>query len=219
MRVQPLDDKTAHTVHRIEAFSDIVIGFCLAQLGLNLVLPRAATDATSVWANSTFFIGAFVFIALLWWLHHRTFSTYFVLNTPMILMNFAMLGGLIITLYFFESVVHVAATGQSPVVFFELFVFAFAFVYAMLGGMLAAGLILRRTELAPSDLRWGIGQIVSVVLAVLFFAYLGGYSLAHARRGSIVYIALAAAVTVFVVRRIILPRWLRQAIPDAPVET
>jgi uncharacterized membrane protein len=85
-------------------------------------MPKGAHDVMSVWASVTFFISAFVLIAALWWMHHRMFNTYFVLTTPMILMNFGMLCGLILTLYFFESVVRIASAGQNPNAFFALFV-------------------------------------------------------------------------------------------------
>ena len=210
--MQSHGDKDRHTVHRLEAFSDIVIGFCLAQLGLNLVLPKGAADAISVWGSTTFFITAFIFIALLWWLHHRTFSTYFVLNTPMVIMNFGVLCGLILTLYFFESVVHVAASGQNPVVFFNLFAVSFALVYSLMGTMLLAGVMLRRSEIAPSDVRWAITQLSTIAITALFFV---GAAIASAHHARIIYAAVAAYVLVFLARRILLPRWLRQAIPDA----
>jgi uncharacterized membrane protein len=208
------EDKSYHTVHRLEAFSDIVMGFCLAQLGVNLVMPKSGSDAAGVWANVAFFVAAFLFIALLWWMHHRTFATYFVLNLPMIVMNFAMLCGLILTLYFFESVIHVASAGNDPRIFFALFVYSFALVYALLGGMLLFGIIVRRHELSAADMRWGISQLAGIPIAVIFFVVVGIY-VVMARHGSIAYAAIAVAATVFVIRRIILPRWLRRAIPDA----
>ena len=36
------DEPEKEVVHRLEAFSDIVIGFSLAQLGLSLTLPARA---------------------------------------------------------------------------------------------------------------------------------------------------------------------------------
>ncbi|HET6275620.1 MAG TPA: TMEM175 family protein [Candidatus Cybelea sp.] len=215
--MQKPDDKSQHTIHRLEAFSDVVMGFCLAQLGLNLVLPGGSTDPNAVWGSVAFFIGAFAFIALLWWLHHRTFSTYFVLNTPMIFMNFAMLCALILTLYLFESVMHVSAAGGNGATYFNWFVFAFALVYGLLGVMLAVGLRLRYRELAPADIRWGIGQLTSVVIAVLFFVFVGAYASLGLHHLSIGYVAFAIALTTFILRRVILPRWLRRAVPDTPV--
>lgn len=211
------DDRTAHTVHRLEAFSDIVMGFCLAQLGVNLVMPKNAGDVVDVWASATFFIAAFIVIALLWWLHHRTFTTFFVLTTPTVIMNFGMLCALIVTLYLFESVMHVAAKGQDPSAFFMLFIVSFSVVYALLGAMLLFGIIARRRELAPADLRWGTSQIVSIALAILLSTG-GSYlmmSLAS-HRVSISYVTLVLFAIVFLARRVILPWWLRRWIPDAP---
>ncbi len=54
------DDDSVHTVHRLEAFSDIVIGFCLAELGVNLLLAKSAGDVVSVWESATFFVAAFI---------------------------------------------------------------------------------------------------------------------------------------------------------------
>ncbi len=193
------------------------MGFCLAQLGLNLVLPNKFTAAADVWPSVLLFVTAFSFVALLWWLHHRTFSTYFVLNTPMIVTNFAMLCGLIVTLYFFESVVHVPSSDPTAIVYFNWFAFSFAIVYALLGTMMIAGLCLRFTALPPADIRWAIGQLSSIVIAVLFFVFAGTYATLPVHRFSIGYLAIASGIAAFVVRRVILPGWLRRAIPDAPL--
>jgi uncharacterized membrane protein len=212
MQARAPHDTSQHTVHRIEAFSDIVIGFCLAQLGLSLALPKSATDMLSVWESTTFFIAAFTFIALLWWLHHRTFSTFFVLNIPMVVMNFCVLCGHVLTLYFLESIVRLAGIGQNPATFVAMFVFTFAVVYALLGAMLLVGLVVRRAELSVAEMRWGIGQLSSIITAVIFglgigtFAMLGG----HAR--SIQYMAGAAAIAIIVVRRLVVPRWLDRSV-------
>lgn len=192
------------------------MGFCLAQLGLNLVLPTGSTDPRSTWGGMAFFVASFGFVALLWWLHHRTFSTYFVLNAAMVLMNFAMLCGLIVTLYLFESVVHVSATGGDAAAYFNWFVLAFALVYGLIGAMLGLGLRLRWRDLAPADIRWGIAQLSSIAIAVLFFTFVGAYASRGAHHLSIGSVAIAIAVATFVIRRIILPHWLRRAIPDAP---
>ena len=209
------DAKAQHTTHRLEAFSDILIGFCLAQLGVNLVMPKGAGDTFSVWASSTFFVAAFLLIVLLWLMHHRTFDTYFVLSLPTIIMNFAMLGSLILALYFFECVVHVASAGQNPRVFFALFVYSFGLVYALLGGMLLSGVVARRHELPKTDLRWGVAQVAGIPMALLFFVAIGTYVVTGTHRGSVVYATMLAAAVILVVRRIILPRWLLRVIPDA----
>ncbi|HYL27763.1 MAG TPA: TMEM175 family protein [Candidatus Nitrosotalea sp.] len=196
------------TVHRLEAFSDIVIGFCLAQLGLSLVLPKNAADMFSVWESTTFFISAFILIAVLWWLHHSTFSTFFVLNIPMVVLNFGVLCSLILTLYFLESLAHVAALGQDPSRFFTLFVFSFALVYTLLGVMLLVGLLTRRAELPQTEIRWAVNQLTSILMAVLFGLIAGTYAALSPHIEYVAYATVALSVTVVIMRRIILRRWL-----------
>ena len=207
-------DKAQHTIHRLEAFSDIVIGFCLAELGLSLVLPKGASDVFSVWESTTVFISAFIFVAVLWWLHHRTFSAFFILNPSMIVMNFGVLGGLILTLYFLESIVRVAELGQNPSLFFALFVFAFALVYTLVGLMLLTGLVGRRAELPAEDVRWAIGQLTSIAMAVLFGLAAGTYAVRSESLGAIVVVAVALAAAIVVVRRRFVPRWIERSAPN-----
>ncbi len=194
-----------HTTHRLEAFSDIVIGFCLAQLGLNLVLPKNATDMFGLWESITFFISAFIFIAVLWWLHHRTFSSFFVPKAPMILMNFGMLCTLILTLFFFESTVRVAELGQNPAHLLSMCVFSLAIVYTLAGAMLLVGLVVRRAELPADEIRWGIDQLTSIAIAVVFGLAIGTYLALGAHAALAFYAAVGGAVVVLVVRRFLKP--------------
>ncbi|MBV9104147.1 MAG: DUF1211 domain-containing protein [Candidatus Eremiobacteraeota bacterium] len=203
-------DKAEHTIHRLEAFSDIVIGFCLAQLGLGLVLPKNSTDTFSVWASTTLFITAFIFIAVLWWLHHRTFSSFFVLNTPMIVINFGILCGLILTLYFANSVVRIFALGQNSAVFFALFLFSFALVYVLVGLMLLVGLFLRRSEMPRDEIRWATNKITSIVMAVAFGVTAGTLAITNPHGTHMRYAVVAALIAIVVASRLLLPRWLNR---------
>jgi uncharacterized membrane protein len=207
-------DKAEHTVRRLEAFSDIVIGFCLAQLGLSLVLPKGPTDMFSVWESTTFFVSAFVLIAVLWWLHHRTFSAFFVLNLPMVVLNFGMLCGLILTLYFLESLMHVAGLGQNPARFFVLFIFSFAFVYALVGAMLLTGFFARRSELSPNETRWAIGQLTSILMAVLFGVIAGTVVALRPNAAHIASTTLVVSIAILLLRRLVVRRWLDQKLPS-----
>jgi len=52
-------DRDERTTHRLEAFSDIVMGFCMAELGLNLVIPKNVAELASSWANLNVFALSF----------------------------------------------------------------------------------------------------------------------------------------------------------------
>jgi hypothetical protein len=80
--------------------------------------------------------------------------------------------------------------------------------------MLLVGIITRRNELSAPDMRWGITQLTSIPVIVLFYVAVGIYAGAGTKRDSILYAAIAVAGAVFLVRHLILPRWLRRAIPD-----
>ena len=89
------------TIHRIEAFSDIVMGFCLAEIGLGLSIPRTGDNA-NLGGNVFAFVASFSLVVMLWWNHHRLFRTYLVLTRATLFMNFALLGGLVLMLYFLQ---------------------------------------------------------------------------------------------------------------------
>lgn len=85
-----------NTVHRLEAFSDIVIGFSLAQLGASLTFDRTMTlDPSGVFA----FFYAFAIICSLWYFHHRLFEKFFVPKTWPIILNFLWLAIVVLLVF------------------------------------------------------------------------------------------------------------------------
>ncbi|MBV8147537.1 MAG: DUF1211 domain-containing protein [Candidatus Eremiobacteraeota bacterium] len=209
MRVEERDQ---HTVHRLEAFSDIVIGFCLAQAAVNLALPKGA-DGSTVWLNANFLLVSFGLVAVLWWLHHRTFSTLFVLTPGTVLLNFAILGSLVLSLYLLQVFIHAVASGQGVLLFLRLWIASYLLVYALMGALMLAGIVLRRGSLPADDLRWAVNRLVVVVASVLFLGYLTFSGFAAHPHG-IIYISLAWALIMMLVGRVIVPLLLRTVIPD-----
>ncbi|HKU81012.1 MAG TPA: TMEM175 family protein, partial [Candidatus Tumulicola sp.] len=107
-------DGERETVHRLEAFSDIVIGFCIAEMGINLLIPHTVAELPHIVLGTAGFVFSFVLIAIVWWIHHRIFRTFFVLNQLNVALNFAMLGALVLMVYFQQVSLHFIATGQDP---------------------------------------------------------------------------------------------------------
>jgi len=208
-----LSDGDSHTVRRIEAFSDIVIGFCLAEVGVNLAFPKSG-DAATLWLNVGFFLAAFGFIAIIWWFHHRLFTTFFVLNQFTLVLNFIFLAGIVLTTYFLQLFVHAGAIGENAAPYFRLWAFCFANVYTLLGILLAIGMWMRRDELAAKDIRWGFQRIASILMVIGFFVIVG--TPANFANGGLsdARLAVAFVVAMIVLGRIALPMWLKRAIPD-----
>lgn len=133
------------TIQRLEAFSDIVIGFSLAQLGASSVLNKAMSlDATGLLT----FSASFAIVCSLWYFHHRLFQNFFVPKGLPIVLNFAWLA--IVVLLVFVSV-HSSENGfdnrNLTLLYFELYAIAYGILVAqtLLG-------ILERTG-APPELR------------------------------------------------------------------
>jgi len=207
-------ESDAHTIHRIEAFSDIVIGFCIAEIGANLVLPKSVTDINTLWVNAGFFLVAFAFIVIMWWFHHRIFTTYFVLNAFSLVMNFVILAGLVLTVYFLQVFVHAAASDQNPRLFFVLWAYSFANVYTLLGILLVSGMWMRRAELARADLRWGVQRTASIAMAVVFFVIIAAPANWSNGANAIARTALLAGIAMVLIGRVILPFVLKRVVPD-----
>ncbi|MGB8520541.1 MAG: TMEM175 family protein [Candidatus Tumulicola sp.] len=160
------------TLHRLEAFSDIVIGFCIAEMGLNLVVPKTAAQLPSIVIGTDGFVTSFVLIAIVWWIHHRVFKSIFVLNTAMVIVNFAMLGALVLMVYFQQICVHLIAIGDDVTVAVQLWLVSYSVVYALVAVMLWYGLRVRWRMLSEDDLRWAFGRAALVSLgSLIFIAY------------------------------------------------
>ena len=51
-------------------------------MGLNLMVPKTAAQLPSIVIGTDGFVISFFFVAILWWIHHRLFKSFFVLNSP-----------------------------------------------------------------------------------------------------------------------------------------
>jgi uncharacterized membrane protein len=89
-------------VHRIEAFSDVVIGFSLAQLGATLVVPPHAAEIAQDPGWLFGFAWTFALVCLMWWSHNRLFRTVFVPTPFALILNFALLATIVLLVYFAE---------------------------------------------------------------------------------------------------------------------
>ena len=77
---------------RLEAFSDIVFGFALAQSAVALEVPRTLADLGSHRVELLYFVLTFVLIAQFWMIHYRIFHYVFAARTIDVVLNFLLLG-------------------------------------------------------------------------------------------------------------------------------
>lgn len=89
-------------LHRLEAFSDIVIGFSLALLTLNLTLPNNASELLASRSLLETYVITFALVCLMWWSHYRLFRYVFVPTFINVVLNFASLMTIGLLIYFMQ---------------------------------------------------------------------------------------------------------------------
>jgi uncharacterized membrane protein len=145
--------------HRLEAFSDIVIGFSLAQMSVNLAIP---SDPSFVYTKSaTLFAFAWTFsvIVAFWWGHHRLFDAYFVPRRATVVLNFLTLAVLVWLVYQLQIFVHFADNPKYHPAAALSYVCTYALLYLLLDVLYVFCVRLRWGDLNPADRRQGINSI------------------------------------------------------------
>lgn len=126
-------------VRRLESFSDIVIAFSLAQLGLSLAIPphpqQLLSDSTWIFA----YVFTFALVCLMWWSHYRLFRTVFVPDAVDVVLNYAWLATVGLLVFLMQVFVH--ATNTDDAALGARFYFGLlALNFAMNAVLLARGL-------------------------------------------------------------------------------
>ena len=88
-----LPDEPLHASYftrRLENFSDIVFGFSISLLALQLDVPKTAADINP-WHYLYFFL-TFAVLASMWYMHYRMFRFAFAAQPLDVVLNFALLG-------------------------------------------------------------------------------------------------------------------------------
>jgi uncharacterized membrane protein len=157
--------KRNRITQRLEAFSDIVIGFSLAQLGLSLVLPPHAIDLVRHPFGIAAFLLTFFVVSRFWWTHFNIFEHYFEPTRFMMFFNFAALAGLTLQVFSLQAFVHFVPHGEGLTasrIYFGLFVAS----YSMLCIMLALGIWTRRNALTPALRATGIRRVIGMFFTI-----------------------------------------------------
>jgi len=88
---QTLPDGERHLVGRLESFGDIVLGFSMSQLALQLEIPKTAGDVFGHGIKYVVFFGAFALLGIFWLRFHRVMAIGFAPRTVDIWLLFGFL--------------------------------------------------------------------------------------------------------------------------------
>lgn len=171
------DETQQRLIHRLEAFSDIIIGFSLAQLALSLAIPKNGAEGLLEHPEPLIaFVITFALVCGMWWAHHKLFVHYFVPIPVMVILNFITLAGVSFAVYSVQLMLHQApppppgarpASGHSSMDF-VFYLSSLGVVYGLLGIQYLYGWNVRRehlpTKVADDGLRSSL-MLIGVGLA------------------------------------------------------
>ena len=195
------------TVHRLEAFSDIVIGFSLAQLGVSLA--RVTRHGTAIDVPGILsFLFAFAIICSLWFFHHRLFAALFKPKTLPMLLNFIWLAVVVMLVVVAQKIAENWADARIDEMYFGLY----ALAYAILGAQ--AGIGLRGGSLTAQQRLGGTRQLTFMSFWTALFAAcfaIAAFVPAHAHPGNFISLTfVCGSLGTFVIATIFRRRYREQ---------
>jgi uncharacterized membrane protein len=87
------------TIGRVESFGDIVFGFSLFNLAINLRVPATSSAFVSELPQFAVFLLTFAVLCSFWWMHHRMFKDFFKPDGAGLVLNFAFLASVALFTY------------------------------------------------------------------------------------------------------------------------
>ena len=208
-----VDPRDERLIHRLEAFSDIVIGFSMAFLAVNLgaadeSMARMATHIVA-------FLSCFAFVAILWWLHNRLFAFYFVATRFCIVANFAALAALALFIYATTTIAHRLLEPDvhvKPLLpYLGLWMGLYGTVLALFALLYAIGIRERWSGLPYPIKHWGVARALNAGLGGIALIVIA-FFIASVYGSGFPWIVLVALVSV-VAERWLTPRIVGKAPP------
>lgn len=167
------DESETHLIRRLESFSDIVIGFSLAQLTYNLVVPTDPQDLFAKHSITLFAFGiTFMVVASLWWSHHRLFTNYFVPTPLNIALNFVLLGGITFLTFALQVWLHAR---EHQTLAYAMYSFSFGVVLGIIAYLMHHSVTVRGHLMDPGIVAKGRARtfrLTVVSLAAIGYAAL-----------------------------------------------
>jgi uncharacterized membrane protein len=145
------------------------MGFSLAQMSLNLVVPAHAADVYSKPVALFAFFATFLIVASTWYSHHWLFDYLFVPTASTIVVNFATLASLVWLVYQFQLFLHFAPTPDGQLALLS-YLTTFAVTWLLLGLLYGLCLRLRWNALADAERKSGLfktGRITTIGVATV----------------------------------------------------
>jgi uncharacterized membrane protein len=166
------DGDNQHVIARLESFSDIVIGFSLAQTAINLVVTSSVEYFFSHPIGIVAYLITFFLVARMWWTHSQIMHRFFEPNPLMIGLNFVALAALGLMVFGLQLWLHRGGDIAGQILAVKFYFLCFSLTIGTLAGMRTLGLHLRWSHLDPKQRRSAMGR--SAATFVMCFALVVG---------------------------------------------
>lgn len=163
--------RSDQTLHRLEAFSDIVIAFSLSQLAVTLQIPSQGPSLLAHPIHIAAFFGSFALVCAFWWQHHQLFLKYFVPDALSVVANFAFLACTVLVIYSQQ----VGFRYEFDVPSLGMYALSFGCAFGLLAMLFAKGSRDARLSLDDADRQRGKARALR--LAVVAVGLLGSVAL------------------------------------------
>jgi hypothetical protein len=157
-----MHDPEHRVVHRLEAFSDVVIGFSLAQTALNLVVPPHAADFVNRPIGIIAFVFTFAVVASFWSTHNAIFRNFFVPYRLMVFVNFVALGAIVLQVFALQLWLHFGQTPTDGVAAARIYFGIFSITFFNLSLLSGLGTLYRWPDLTAALRRDGVRRTIRI---------------------------------------------------------
>lgn len=142
-----------HIVARLEAFSDIVIGFSLAQAAINLVVTGSVESFFAHPLGIAAYLATFALVARMWWVHSKIMHRFFEPNRIMIALNFAALASLGLMIFALQLWMHRGNDVDGQMLALRFYFLCFGATVGLMAVMRALGVRYRWEHLQVAERR------------------------------------------------------------------
>jgi hypothetical protein len=155
--------------HRVESFSDLIMGFSVALLGLTLTIPAHTVQLFREPAWISVYCWTFAIIVSVWILHQRLFAAYFDPKPVALGLNFLMLALLVLLCFFVQVFGHMHDPADRLLALLA-YIVIFSLIFLIMAVLYAIGLRARWSLLTPEQRLRGVATAVRITCLLLGLA-------------------------------------------------
>ena len=212
-----LTERERHLARRLEGFGDVVFGFAIAQLALQLDLPKAPSDLYGHPIKYVLYFATFTLLALLWLAFHRMLTGAYRPTRIDLIVTFGYLAFVGLVPYAMYANVHFAGKADSAAVGLATYLTC-AFGTAAMSSVISFRNAARgrgAADVVELRRQWRLAVATAYVSGVMFVALVIDLTLGVMAAA---FVTMLAAGARFVVRRLQVPAaWLPAAASGTPV--